>query len=541
MNITPLKTRFLSSIAGLLLMIIGLGCIQPDHWSVFEPPPDLTHLPSPLSEPKVIETTSVLPPLPLKNLPGSNPKVSLNLSLDQALVMALESSAGLRVERYNPILAKFSEQIERSVFDPRFFSELGVAKNRIQENDAGTWTQTGEQDHLAVAGIDQRLPSGTDIGITISHTREDIDPGSEEQQLRMGMTVTQSLLQGYGSAVNLASIRQAQLNTAASQYELRGITEALLADTEKAYWNHVLARQEINIFENSLEVAKKQLSEVEQRIEIGTLPRVEAAIARVEVDLREQALINAKAKFEESRLRLLFYVHPKEGVDDDPQLFTTSTAPPDPEPLGKAKDHLTLADKFRSDLQETRLRIRQNQLEIVKTRNGFLPRLDLFISLGNSGYADSFSRSFKAFNPDTYDLSGGIRFSQTLGNRGPKARDLAANITLEQTRESLKNLKLIIQRDVRLALNDLDRVRQQIWATRVTRIHQEESLKAEQERFEAGTSTGLLVAQAQRDLLATIIREVQVIIDYQKALVTLYLAEGSLLERRGVDTASSPN
>ena len=73
--------------------------------------------------------------------------------------------------------------------------------------------------------------------------------GAEEQKLRMGMTVTQALLRGYGSSVNLASIRQAQLNTAATVYELRGITEALLAQTEKAYWDHVLALQEIAIFE----------------------------------------------------------------------------------------------------------------------------------------------------------------------------------------------------------------------------------------------------------------------------------------------------
>lgn len=44
----------------------------------------------------------------------------------------------------------------------------------------------------------------------------------------------------------------------------------------------------------------------------------------------------------------------------------------------------------------------------------------------------------------------------------------------------------------------------------------------------------LLVAQAQRDLLVTQVREKEVIIDYKKALVRLYLAEGSLLERRGI-------
>ena len=70
-------------------------------------------------------------------------------------------------------------------------------------------------------------------------------------------------------------------------------------------------------------------------------------------------------------------------------------------------------------------------------------------------------------------------------------------------------------------------------------MHQEESVKAEQERFEAGTSTSLIVAQAQRDLLASHILEVEAIINYNKALINLYLAEGSLLERRGIRMATS--
>ncbi len=49
-----------------------------------------------------------------------------------------------------------------------------------------------------------------------------------------------------------------------------------------------------------------------------------------------------------------------------------------------------------------------------------------------------------------------------------------------------------------------------------------------------GDSTSLLVAQAQRDLLAARLAEVESIVNYRIALVELFLAEGSLLERRGM-------
>jgi outer membrane protein len=96
------------------------------------------------------------------------------------------------------------------------------------------------------------------------------------------------------------------------------------------------------------------------------------------------------------------------------------------------------------------------------------------------------------------------------------------------------NLRQMVQVDVRLAFNEVERARQQIFASRATRTLREETLDAEKERFDVGLSTSLLVAQAQRDLLASSIEEVKAIVSYRTALVRLYLAEGSLLDRRGV-------
>lgn len=53
----------------------------------------------------------------------------------------------------------------------------------------------------------------------------------------------------------------------------------------------------------------------------------------------------------------------------------------------------------------------------------------------------------------------------------------------------------------------------------------------ESERFSVGESTGLLVAQAQRDLVESQINEVEALIGYRLALIDLYLAEGALLAR----------
>jgi len=109
-----------------------------------------------------------------------------------------------------------------------------------------------------------------------------------------------------------------------------------------------------------------------------------------------------------------------------------------------------------------------------------------------------------------------------------------AVISKQQAIKALANLTQLAQVDVRLAYSEVNRTYEQITATAATRTFQEEKLRVETEKFRVGKSTSLLVAQAQRDLVASQIAEIQSLANYFKALVALYRLEGSLLARRGV-------
>src|SRR5690606_35745758 len=109
-----------------------------------------------------------------------------------------------------------------------------------------------------------------------------------------------------------------------------------------------------------------------------------------------------------------------------------------------------------------------------------------------------------------------------------------ARATRQQTAEALLNHEQIVRLDVLRAANELERARRQIDATAAIRAHLEDTVQGEVEKLEVGATTSLQVAQARRDLLESRIREVDALISYRIALVELYLAEGSLLERRGI-------
>lgn len=76
-----------------------------------------------------------------------------------------------------------------------------------------------------------------------------------------------------------------------------------------------------------------------------------------------------------------------------------------------------------------------------------------------------------------------------------------------------------------------------VQATREARDYAREALEAEQRKLESGKSTSFVVLQLQRDLTSARTDAVQALMDYNRQLAALALAEGAMLERHGVEFA----
>jgi outer membrane protein TolC len=337
----------------------------------------------------------------------------------------------------------------------------------------------------------------------------------------------------------MARVHQASLDTLISEYELRGFTEVLLEEVEMKFWDYALAQKQIEIYTDSLELAEQQMNEIEERIKIGTLAEMELAAAQAEVALRRENLINARSDLSKERLDLLRLLNPSPEINWNMNInLQYQTSIPEIE-LDNVEQHVQVAMKMRPDLNQARLQIRRGDLEIVKTKNGLLPRLDAFITFGKSGYADTFDKSLRNLDSESYDVSFGLSFEYPASNKAARARHTRAMLSRQQMIKSLDNLVQLVQVDIRSAYIEVTRTREQISATTATRNLQEEKLRAETEKFGVGRSTSLLVAQAQRDLVASQIAEIQATVNYLKALVSLFGLEGSLLQRRGIEAPGS--
>lgn len=521
------------------------------------PPP----LPTVVAEQEASEASSDVAQAPLK------------LTVEAAIAHALTHNQSLKVAELNPALAQTVTGEQRAIFDPTLAGTFTWTRSEVDRDieadipidvDTGTGlgsvtvgrltrdirTETTNRGASASLGLSQLLPTGTEIDVTVtpSSTSQSLDASArdfdsssdtENDGATVELSLTQRLLRGAGLGVNLASLKQARLAVQASDYEFRGFVEALVAQVESTYWDYLLAQRQIKIFEDSLALAESQAAEIEERIRVGRVAESERDAMAAEVAQRRSSLIDARSNLAQVRLTLMRLLNPGDDAMKSREL-TLISEPVMPEiRLDEVEDSVKLALSMRPELNQARLQIQRDALELVKTRNGLLPQLDVFLAFSEgrttTDYADALRESVRGTRNDSLRTDVGAVFSYPLGNRAARSRHQRARFAHDQDKEALFNLSQLVEQDVRGAYIEVDRAREQVKATEATRRLQETAAQTELEKFRVGKSTALLVSQAQRDLLAAQINEVQAVATFLKAIVNLYRLDGSLLLRRGID------
>ncbi|RCK81437.1 MAG: Type I secretion system, outer membrane component LapE [Candidatus Ozemobacter sibiricus] len=509
--------------------------------------------PAALSSAHILEAiSSVLPPGlrldPSVVIPEEEPdlltpavasRTTMSLSLAEALSLALAHQPDLEVKRLEIGRQEQGIELGRIAFDPTVTAAWSMS-DRLgkQITQTGTINENISNRTQAEAGWSRTSPSGTRVAVGLTMTRGRSARAPNLFDTRLGLDLTHPLRRGAGHAVNLVGVRQAELDVRVAQEEVEGYVLALLAEVEHAYWQLLLSRQELAIVRSSARLARQQQEETARRIALGSLPESELAAAAAEVALREEAVINAESAVERARIGLLRLVNP----DAEHFWMTNVTLTDLPEipdfEIRSAEPHLHQALTTRPELQRARLLLERDELELVRTRNGLLPRLDFFVTLGKTGYAQTFGETFQEFGQRAYDLQAGLRFDLTPGRRQARALDQRARYSRQQRQEALRNLQRLIQEEVLRAILEVQRALQQVKATAQTVARQREKRRAEEIKFQVGKTTAFQVAQAQRDEAASEIAALKARIGVLNALTDLYRADGSLAARRGVVVAA---
>jgi outer membrane protein len=467
------------------------------------------------------------------------PNGPLNITINEAVLISLEKNKSLVVQKLNPQISRTVEQQALAAFDPDFTASVSKGETRqktVPAPGAGSVDET-TRIFSAEAALSEFLPTGTTIALRGSTEKLDNSLVAEQfAATRLGVDVTQPLLRGFGTTVNLVAVNQAKIDTKISQYELRGFVETLVAQVEETYWNYSLAQKSIEIYQQSLRIAEQQQKETEERINVGSLAASELVAAKAEVALRKQNLIVAQNTLDQTRLNFVRLLNPG-GEEMWNREIALRSEPQTPAiELGPVQSHVARGLQMRPEMNQARLLIDRDELDVVKTRNGLLPQLDLFITMGKTGYADSFDDSARNIFKKDYDVLAGISLEYPPINRSARARNQRAELSRQQAREALDNLAQLVEVDIRGAYIQIISAEEQVAAAKASRELQEEKLRVETEKFNVGKSTYLLVAQTQRDFLQSQLTEIQAIIGFQVAVVEMHRLEGTLLLQSGISS-----
>ena len=183
-------------------------------------------------------------------------------------------------------------------------------------------------------------------------------------------------------------------------------------------------------------------------------------------------------------------------------------------------------------------------------KNGLLPTLQAFAELTNHGLAGPVNPLYNGLSgePNAYftgsnasvlaqifrrnfpDYSAGFSLNIPFRNRASQADYVTDQLQLRQSELQLQRTINQVKVDVKTALIGLEQARARYQTARDTRALAEESLKAEQSRFQYGAATVAQVIQSQKDLAADQDAEVQAMANYTHARIAFDLAMGRTLE-----------
>ncbi len=468
-----------------------------------------------------------------------NEEASFTISLKEAVEMSLKNNIALNIEKIDPEIYATSVEQAKGEFDTKVSASVSASDRRsrsinandvIGRNSNNATTASIEAEKKSTSGIKTNISASINRSRTTSH--------SSLYAARLGIDVTAPLMRGAGKEVNLVSLRKAELDLDWSKYELYGYILDFVSETEKKYWQYYLNAKQLEIVKESLQLALQQRDETQKRIGVGKIAESEIAAADAEVALCQEDLIDAESRVVSSAISLLRNInHDTENFwRKRPNLISVPKLREIDQYDFNLEDCIADSLLMRPELRQAELMQRKNELEVVSTKNGMLPRLDFFISLGKTGYSKSFDGSEPSFNhKEPFDSSVGLTYELNRHRRSEKAKYDRAKLNLRLQNESIKNLEQLIKEDVIKAYIEIKRTKEQLAATTATAQKQAEKLRVENVKFDVGKTTAFQVAQAQRDLTAAKIAQVKAIIDYTVSKSELLRSTGLLLKFLGIE------
>jgi len=443
-------------------------------------------------------------------------------------------------------------------FDPSLNGTLQLERSKTPLSNTVTTGVPFLQQNQGVANFsyNQGFATGTNLSVGFNNNR------SVNNALFSGInpvvnsnfraTLSQHLLNGFGWQNNTRLIRIAKNNRQISNISFRNQVIATTSQIQNIYWDLVSAYDDVKVRERSLALANRTLSDNRKQVEIGTLAPIEIVRAESEASTRNQELIVSQTNLQ---LQQTFMKNAISRSLADSVLAKVPVIPTDRmvvgnEPVPEVEELVKTALENSPDYASSLIDLTNRDINKRAAKNALLPTVDLFGFYGASGqggvpnpavcgascppttgYGTAFGNLFDSSGPDK---GVGISLNIPIRNRSAQADQVRSELEYRQAELRLQQQQNTININVRNAQFALQQNKARVDAAVKGRELAQQSLDAEQKRYQLGASTSFNVLQSQRDLVQAEATYVAAVSAYEKSRVLLDQVTGLTLQRNNI-------
>ena len=345
--------------------------------------------------------------------------------------------------------------------------------------------------------------------------------------------------QGWNSGIQLVqniytggTLRAAFQAARAEKAQALANYQATLSDTllnvEVAYYDVLLAAQQITVNEASVNLLTKELTDQQSRYNAGTVPHFNVLQAEVALANARPPLIQARSTYRNDKntlSNLLGYNLPKQVVDDIP-FNLTDTLDDHPYPVNLT-DAVQKALGQRPELQALRDSSELQRLNIIDAKSGYKPTVSLFA--GYTWRSSQFTPPLDLTHEfDGWNAGGQITWNIFDGAM-TQGKITQARAQYQKAQTTLEDEGRTIELEVRTAYSDfIEAVETLDSQNKVVEVA-EEALREARARSSAGSGTQLDVLNAETSLTQSRTTQIQALHDYDTARARLERAIGNHL------------
>jgi outer membrane protein TolC len=467
------------------------------------------------------------------------------VGLDEAVRLALEKNFLVKVDAFNPAIARAHLTEAWGQYDLKIVGSYQEGQDEMPAlldpttglRPAATITKSNSGS-LALQGA---LPIGTtfQFGGTTANERLNTSAYADNYVSYAGVRVTQPLFRDFGLNPGLFQIRIARTNLAISDWEYRASVTNVVTQVMYAYSNLHLARAYLGSAKRSRDMTVQLCRENEGRRQRGAMSEYDVLSARARVADREESVIKAERNVQlaENALKQLI------SDERDPSFLNwhveISALPAAAEPPSDTGAVFREALAQRPDYRSAKLGVKLSDLERRYYRNQLLPRVDLQGSYGYNGVGSDFTGSrTDVRNKDYNSFTTGVSVSIPVTSAAERGKARAAKLRLRQAQTDLERLEQDILISVSNAAQQLDSTRRRVATTRTARELNEKMLDAEWKRLRAGTGSTFNVLYQQEQLSYAEIAAAEAEADQLKAQAEFDRQTGRTLVAHNIDLAT---